>query len=190
MLDTDLIDAGTAYTQGWLKLIEPVPQGLHLLEYILHPTVVHQLVNYCYATDLWETVFNTVNKPIQNRQKICWQTDSIIEVAHTILDNCTPQINRIFDIDAEFNGLDLWRDTAGYTISKHTDNPIFNASLQVYLQNLPELYTSFQYNEKIIQTNPEPNHGYLSDNTVGIPHWMDNSVPENFVRYSLHATWS
>ncbi len=188
MLDTDLIDAGTAYTQSWLKRLEP-KQELYLLDHVLHPRVLYDLVNYCLQTQLWEPVYTLDNKPLDNRIKVCWESDTIVEVAHTILDNCTSKINTIFDINTQFNGLDLWKDTTGYTIQEHTDNPAFNISMQVYLQNLPGLYTSFRYQDKIIQTNPKPNHGYLSDNTVGVLHWMDNSVPENFDRYSLHATW-
>ena len=190
MLDNNLIELGTRHTLAVLKSLTPVPGGLCLIENILSQKVLDTLLDYCEHTTRWEHAYNPSQHIILNRRKVSWELDSIVEVVHTILDNNTPEINRIFNNQLKFNGVDLWQDLPGYTISEHTDNPIFNASMQVYIKNLPELHTTFRYLDTTVNTNPTPNHGYISDNTVGIPHWMDNSVPNEFTRYSLHATWT
>ena len=57
------------------------------------------------------------------------------------------------------------------------------------LNNLPYLKTVFEFNG-ILEIDPSPGSGYLADNTTGIPHWLDGVVPDNYTRFSLHATWS
>ena len=189
MLDNVLISSGTVHTRSVLEKLQPVPGGLCLIDNIFSQQVMEELEDYCNKTTLWELVQTPDFQTIQNRLKISWETDSIIEVVHNILLNNTHQINRVFNKNLKFNGIDLWKDFPGYTIAEHTDNPVFNVSMQVYIRNLPQLYTVFKFLGNIINTNPEPNHGYISDNTVGIPHWISKPVPENFIRYSLHATW-
>ena len=34
------------------------------------------------------------------------------------------------------------------------------------------------------------NAGYLMNNQSKVKHWMNQSIPKNFNRYSLYATWS
>ena len=192
MLDNQLIESGTEYTQAVLS--DLASNSLVLVTQVFSASVFDQLLDYCQKYDKWIAEKNPYaydgGQAIQNRFKSQWEYDSIIEVTHNILENCTPELERIFAKPLEFKGLVLWKDTLGFQFDKHTDNPVFNASLQVYLQNLPHIVTQFEYNEQLVTPDPAPNCGYIADNTLSIPHWMPESVPDNFERYSLHATWA
>ena len=186
MLDNELIKSGTIHTLQVLNNLSNLQNSVTVVKNFFNQTMLDQLLEFCETTESWQDIGGGV---IDYRKKISWETDNIVEVSHTVLENVTPQMSKIFNKDLKFNGVDLWKDMPGYTISKHTDNPEFNASLQVYIKNLPYLKTVFEFNG-ILETDPSPGSGYLADNTTGISHWLDGVVPENYTRFSLHATWS
>ena len=189
MLDHELIESGTTHTLEVLNNFPNLENSMIVVKKFFNNEILKQLLEFCESTDEWQDAYDTAGQVIKNRKKISWKLDSILEVSHVILENITPQMSKIFNKDLKFNGVDLWKDMPGYTISKHTDNPEFNASLQIYIKNLPYLSTVFEHNG-ITVTDPNPGNGYLADNTVGIPHWLNGIVPENYERFSLHATWS
>ena len=65
--------------------------------------------------------------------------------------------------------------------------------LQLYTFYLSEstvdLATKFSFNDKILSTDYKKNCGYLVDNSVGVPHYMNTPVPADHIRYSLYAMW-
>jgi hypothetical protein len=189
MLDNELIKSGTTHTLHVLNNLSNLQNSVTVVKNFFNQAMLDQLLEFCETTKNWKDAYDTVGGVINYRKKISWETDNIVEVSHTVLENVTPQISKMFNKDLKFNGIDLWKDSTGYNIARHTDNPEFNASLQVYIKNLPYLSTVFEHNG-ITVTDTSPGSGYLADNTVGIPHWLDGVVPENYNRFSLHATWT
>lgn len=188
MLDTQQIEISTEHTLTVLKHIQKI-DGVHLVTDFFDQALLDKLLEYCQTTSQWQPVYNLEQKEIQCRKKVSWETDTVVEVVHVVLQNVTPQLESIFNKQLKFNGLDLWKDTEGYAIKKHTDNPMFNASIQIYIYNLPNLSTVFEHNG-IHATDTNPGSGYIADNTVGVPHWLNGVVPADFSRYSLHASWT
>ena len=144
MLDTQQIKISTKHTQSVLKHIKKI-DGVHLVTGFFDQDLLDKLLEYCQTTTSWQPIYNLKQKEIECRKKIAWEDDSVVEVVHTVLQNVTPQLESIFNKQLKFNGIDLWKDTKGYTINRHTDNPIFNVSLQIYIDNLPHLVTVFEH---------------------------------------------
>jgi len=192
MIDQDLIKSGSMHLKSMLASLSTDHNGLILIEDVFTDQIIEKLLKFCIASDDWKPQLTADNKTvIANREKISWRYDCIVEETHTILENVTPEISRLIKRDnLVFGGVNLWKDTQGYTIERHTDNTVIQASLQVYIQNLPTLSTIFEYDGNLVHTNPNTNAGYISDNLIGIPHWLPNAVPAEFNRYSLHAIWS
>ena len=192
MIDQDLIKSGSMHLKSMLASLSTDHNGLILIEDVFTDQIIEKLLKFCIAADDWEPQLTADNKTVvANREKISWRYDCIVEETHTILENATPEISRLIKRDnLVFGGVNLWKDTQGYTIERHTDNTVIQASLQVYIQNLPTLSTIFEYDGNLVHTNPNTNAGYISDNLIGIPHWLPNAVPAEFDRYSLHAIWS
>ena len=192
MIDQDLIKSGSMHLKSTLASLSTDHNGLILIEDVFTDQIIEKLLKFCIASDDWKPQLTADNKTvIANREKISWRYDCIVEETHTILENVTPEISRLIKRDnLVFGGVNLWKDTQGYTIERHTDNTVIQASLQVYIQNLPTLSTIFEYDGNLVHTNPNTNAGYISDNLIGIPHWLPNAVPAEFNRYSLHAIWS
>lgn len=192
MIDQDLIKSGSMHLKSMLASLSTDHNGLILIEDVFTDQIIEKLLKFCIASDDWKPQLTADNKTvIANREKISWRYDCIVEETHTILENVTPEISRLIKRDnLVFGGVNLWKDTQGYTIKRHTDNPVIQTSLQVYIQNLPTLSTIFEYDGNLVHTNPNSNAGYISDNLIGIPHWLPNAVPAEFNRYSLHAIWS
>lgn len=189
MYNSELIQRATLYTQSLLSNMHPVPLGMATVENFFHNDLITHTLEFCNTYDNWQPVtFGDYTVP--HRVKMCFEVDTVIEMLHETLSNCTPQMGTLFAKSLSFNGLDIWKDTAGYYVDKHTDNPEFNVSLQIYIKNLPQLATVFEYDEQTVMPRADPNCGYMCDNTVGIPHWMNTAIPNNFTRYSLHATWA
>ena len=192
MIDQDLIKSGSMHLKSMLASLSTDHNGLILIEDVFTDQIIEKLLKFCIAADDWEPQLTADNKTVvANREKISWRYDCIVEETHTILENVTPEISRLIKRDnLVFGGVNLWKDTEGYTIKRHTDNPVIQTSLQVYIQNLPTLSTIFEYDGNLVHTNPNSNAGYISDNLIGIPHWLPNAVPAEFNRYSLHAIWT
>ena len=72
----------------------------------------------------------------------------------------------------------------------YLDHDLIKTSLQVYLNSTEKnLATQFEYNGEIICPDYVTNAGYLMNNKSKVKHWMKQSIPTHFTRYSLYATW-
>tara|TARA_B100002019_G_C21267005_1_gene599956 strand:- start:158 stop:727 length:570 start_codon:yes stop_codon:yes gene_type:complete len=189
MLDTELIEHSTLHATSVLQGLASVKGTVQTFTQLLPSTCIEQLLAYCeHAT--WIPAEDLQGRAIKNRQKTMLVHDTVVEVVHCVFENCTPLVRQLLRNDTlRFNGLVLWRDTQGYTIGPHTDNPMFNCSLQMYIKNLPRLSTVFESTPDI-WTDTSPGSGYIADNTCGLKHWLNGVVPADYNRYSLHAIWS
>ncbi len=175
------------------KLSEKKPTlspDLYLLEDFLYPELITGIVDYVTKSSNvpWEKVKLQENKP---RMQITWCPGTIVEETHNVMENLTDSINGLFATNYKFNGIVIWKDTESYTISKHSDNKIIAAAIQIYLNSGPaNLNTSFYSGKDIIPTNYKENFGYLMHNVNCLKHGMTSAVPKDFVRYSMYAIWS
>ncbi len=193
MLDTHLIEIGTAQAQRVLTTLGSVKNTVKVFSQLLPDVLIKELVEYCNSVD-WQDAENIQGNVIKHRKKALFKMDTVTEVVHCIFENATPIVGHLLNCkDIKFNGVVLWKDSQGYTIGPHTDNPIFKCSLQMYIQNLPMLSTVFETEndyDNNIWTDTMPGSGYIADNANGLTHWMNGIVPQDFNRYSLHAIWS
>jgi hypothetical protein len=78
----------------------------------------------------------------------------------------------------------IWKDSAGYTITQHTDNDGVKGAMQIYLNDIPQnLGTWFEEIEMPFIKNT----GYIMNNTTKPKHGMKEIVPDHMTRYSLYA---
>jgi hypothetical protein len=191
LLEFDLIEQSTQYSADNLKNIEKTDcPYLFFLKSFINPTLLDKLLNYISTEELcW---LPETNQEYQNRLKLNWVFNTVVEEMHIVLENLTIALNQKFNRNNKFIGLTIWKDQEGYTISKHNkDNPIIDLAIQIYLtDDAVNLGTKFEYNNKIFSTKYQKNHGYLYDNSQGVTHYMTTPVPKNHVRYSLYAMWS
>jgi hypothetical protein len=90
-----------------------------------------------------------------------------------------------------FFGLQIWEDQAGYKLGYHSDRPIIDVSMQIYLYDCPAQYgTSFNVHNDLIDVPFRHNTGYLMKNGPEMLHKTSNVLPEGMNRYSLYAIWS
>lgn len=192
MLDFKLIEQGTAHARTVLNALPSCAGTVQVFTKLFPEQLLAELLDYCKSAS-WQPAFNREGEEIKYRKKISFEHDTVLEVSHTVLENVTDDLSKLFDKQLTFNGIDLWKDTEHYAIGPHTDNPMFNASLQMYIQNLPYLSTVFESTQDCqsnIWTDTAPGSGYIADNTNGLTHWLNGIVPANYNRYSLHATWT
>ena len=191
MLDFELVERGTAHASTVINALPSCEGTVQVFQKLFPQQLLAELLDYCELAD-WQTALGAYGETIEHRQKICFEHDTVLEVSHMVLENVTDDLSKLFNKQLTFNGLDLWKDTENYAIGPHTDNPMFNASLQMYIQNLPHLSTVFESTQDYQSntwTDTAPGSGYVADNTVGLTHWLNGVVPADYNRYSLHATW-
>jgi len=191
MIDQDIIKLASAYSLTRLKsrcIIKP--DSLYLLENFLDPALTSRVLNHLIKNNIdWQ------EEPKQygsNRKKINWEFNTPIEELYNTINSLTDSINQIFNRNNKFLGITIWKDEAGYKIPKHTDNPVIDIAMQIYLTADPEIDagTTFIVDNKNIKIPYKQNVGYLMDNTANIEHYMTGDIPDNHVRYSLYAIWS
>jgi hypothetical protein len=191
MIDNDLIETSILYASK-VTPKEIIP-GLYKIENFLFPPLLKRLLLFVSTNELeWIYETNTNGKDlIQPRKKINWLPDSPIEEVHKVLENYTPFINKLLDRNNTFNGITIWKDTSGYQIKPHTDNPIFDVALQLYLSDNPNIKkaTTFYLNYDVYTLDHVPNTGYIIDNRKKILHSFTENIPENDIRFSLHSVW-
>lgn len=190
-LDFDLIKNSIAYSKKQLidnKESSACPH-LFLLSDFLYPELLEKLLNFISTTHTeWETVIYQENTV---RRSITWIPDSVVEEVHMVLESLTDSVNKIFNKQAKFLGINIWKDIHPYSIELHEDNDMVGTAMQIYLSSGPEnLNTIFNYNLKTINAIYRKNSGYIMDNSFKIIHGMLTPVPENHIRYSLYATWT
>jgi len=190
-LDFDLIDRSTEYSTKQIQnLINTECPYLFFLDSFIDPELLEKLLNFISTEELiW---LPETNQEYQNRLKLNWVFDTVVEETHIVLENLTTELNLKFNRNNKFLGLSVWKDQEGYTIGKHNrDNTIIDLAIQLYLTDGDtNLGTTFEYNHSKLQTKYQKNHGYLIDNSIGVTHYMMTPVPKEHTRYSLYAIWS
>ena len=131
----------------------------------------------------------------QNRRKITWDSDTIIEELHYSFEKITDNINKIFPNQQHHNfiGISLWEDTGGYNFNWHTDNELLSSALQIYLFDCPQNYgTTFNINNIEYALPFKHNTGYFIDQSVRpmLTHKTTSIVPDGIKRYSMYVSWS
>lgn len=191
MIDHDIIEKSVEYSKISLENREvTLSRGLYFLKDFLNPNLSSRVLEFLDNDDIVWT--KEENQYDLNREKINWIFDSPIEELHITMDSLTDYINKIFNRNNKFLGITIWKDSAGYTISKHTDNPLIDVAMQIYLTAKSDIDagTSFIINDTIVKVPYKQNFGYLMDNTLNIEHFMDGKIPDEYIRYSLYAMWS
>jgi hypothetical protein len=156
----------------------------------LTPQALDNLRTYIATASSWSIVDGQNDL---NRRKITWDPDTIIEELHIAFENLTPLINGIFTgKEKHFDGIQLWKDEAGYFIGYHTDNSNIAVSMQWYLfDNVPvDCGTTFVGDTEEVIVPYVANTGYLAADTSQITHKTTNSTPPGIIRYSLYAVWT
>lgn len=191
MIDLDLIKTSVEYSLKKLELRESViTTTLYQLENFLYPALIERLLDYIEKNDInWE---KETGQYESNRKKVNWIADSPIEELHTVFDSVTESVNKIFNRNNKFGGISIWKDELGYSISKHTDNPVIDIAIQIYLtaDQKIDAGTVFVVDNREVKILFKINSGYIMDNTAKIEHYMNGSIPENFTRYSVYAFWT
>jgi hypothetical protein len=165
---------------------------LYTITDFLTNTAVSKLKNYLPNTteDQWS---NVANQEQLNRRKLTWDSDTVIEELHEACNLLTLTICKIADTPLNFLGLQVWKDWDGYKLGPHQDNPIIDASLQIYLfDNSSNLGTTFSNDNIKIEIPYVNNSGYLltSSNIGNIKHYTTSTTPIGVTRYSLYLIWS
>lgn len=194
MLDFELIDLSCNHTatQFDRKVYTGIP-GLYTVENFLPARLLEKLKEFIQTENNWlhETV-ESGDVLYPNRMKLNWIPDTVIEETHIVLEKLTDILNVEFKRNNEFLGLSIWKDLTGYNIGKHTDNPVIDLAIQIYLNadSVLNLGTLFEHNEQKFCVKYDMNTGYIMDNTKKITHSMQTKIPDNHVRYSLYAIWT
>lgn len=124
----------------------------------------------------WEKIKLQENRP---RYSVKMVRDGLLDQVWCMLDDLDYS-----KFELKFTHVSLWKDQHPYFIGQHVDNDEVHAAMQIYLSNGPkELGTWFEDVEiPFVQ-----NTGYIMNNRNKLTHGMKQTVPENFVRYSLYA---
>lgn len=193
MIDQALIDDNSAHLTECLKNKTHTPlNGLYQLSNILDQNILEKLSVYLQTVgkEQWSAIPQQQNKP---RSVITWDADTVIEELSEVFNSVTPTINAVFsDVYKHFWGVTIWRDTEGYNIDWHTDNPDIDVALQMYLYTEPGLGTVFGSESNQTLISSIHNTGYLAVHTGDnkIPHRTENTIPAGVTRYNLYAIWS
>ena len=96
-----------------------------------------------------------------------------------------------FNTPLQFESVDIWLDSAGYTLPPHTDDQRIKLSLQIYLGTETNVGTSlFDGDNNVIKTfRYRFDSGYaLLNNSVSL-HGTEGTVAENNPRRSLYVRY-
>ena len=192
-IDFKLIEKSIGHSLSSLESSELVVPGLLYINNFLDPELLIKLQNYIVNDELtWDIQEhqNNIGRSYK-RKKINWVSDSVIEETHSMLDKLTDYINQRFNRQNKFLGLSIWKDEFGYQLKPHTDNPVIDIAVQIYLNgdDSMDLGTRFQVNT-LVKIPYKTNHGYLMDNRQNIKHFYNGKFPKDYHRYSLYAIWT
>lgn len=191
-LDFNLIDQALDWSVQQLQRRQTTSNSaLAFLDDFLLPDLLHKLDQRLMLPLAW------VNETIEdgshiypNRQKINWESESVIEELHTVFELLTPEVNKIFQRNNKFLCINIWKDSPGYQIGKHTDNSAIDVAIQIYLDSGDSaLGTEFYLENQTVQARYFRNSGYIMDNQAQIPHSMQGNIPQNHHRLSVYAIW-
>ena len=191
MINQQIIDQATKDLTHSLKNKKEIAPGLFCLNNVFSNDIINKLQQYIStaSNDDWQLVEN------QERKKITWKNDSIIEELHIAVDNTTPLINQMFSHRKKHNflGISVWHDYNGYYLEWHKDNPIITVAMQIYLFDYCDRScgTTFEIDGKYYTVEYEHNQGYICEQTVYKPNHKTSCVlPPGQNRYSLYTVWS
>lgn len=190
-LDFELINDATNNASNSLKdRISTESNSLFRLNNFFGKLFINKLEAFCKSNSNWIFQTDADNLPLENRNKISWIPNSVVEETHIIFENLTPIIQQIFSRDLKFDGISIWQDKTNYFIGKHQDNPRIEAAIQIYLsESAYHLGTVFECKNDNVEIEYKKNSGYLMDNEEKLIHYMLNPVPVDHVRYSVYAIW-
>lgn len=192
-LDFTLIEKATNYSidQFNKKTLTDCPYIFTLNEF-LYPELLEKLYKFLLSNNNWtgqEDYKNVGHR--DSRFKLNWESDTVIEEAHVVLENLTEVFNQFYNKNNKFLGINLWKDVTGFSLTTHIDNPDIDLAMQIYLNNgTDDLGTKFTYQNIIINSPYIKNHGYIMDNLGKVVHYFDSKIPLDYARYSLYAIWT
>lgn len=197
-LDFKLIEKSISYSIDILETSKIICPGLLHVTNFLHSDLLLKLQTFIFDDNLtWgfhdyhNDYHRSINTPALYRKKIDWIPDSVVEETHIVLDSLTDYLNRRFNKKNKFLGLSIYKDLSSLKLLMHTDNPVIDLSIQVYLNsNNQNLGTKFHLPQTIFQIPYKVNCGYLMDNNFKIIHSYDGFLDKNYYRYSLYAVWT
>lgn len=194
MIDQTLILSATAHANLAIKNSKFLTDKFKLMSDVLSPDILIKLKQFIDTVDEeeWKEVPGQEFYP---RKGINWISNTVVEELHIVMDNQSDEINKHFNTTGKkFLGLALWRDTDGYEMPKHQDNPIIDIAMQIYLFDYPEKYgTTFIVNEESVNVPFKHNTGYLlnqQEDNDRLVHWPTNKLAGSLPRYSLYLIWS
>jgi hypothetical protein len=175
--------------QSIAQLIPTTNQDLWLVRDFVSEDILSKLEEYIEHVDAgaWSQVAGQESLP---RHKITWESDSVIEELHDVCASITADLELKFDRQLTFAGIQIWRDTESYYISQHTDNPVIDISLQLYIFDAPSSCgTTFFLDHVRFVIGFFHNTGYVCVNH-NTEHETTAPVPRGTTRYSLYAHWT
>lgn len=197
MIDQNLINQNIVALTTAVNNNEIINSQLRLIKNAFHQALILKLQEYFdqnYDNDLWVPETTEYGVPMDNipRFKLTWEAESVIEELHEICQALTPLVIELYpDTQKKFNGIVIWRDHPGYDLAWHTDNPLIDVGLQIYLSGSPHNPgTEFKTGDTSLVLPFIPNTGYIVKHTGNRPvHRVAYPVPVGEVRYSLFAIW-
>ena len=105
-LDFDLIDRSTEYSTKQIQnLINTECPYLFFLDSFIDPELLEKLLNFISTEELiW---LPETNQEYQNRLKLNWVFDTVVEETHIVLENLTTELNLKFNRNNKFLGLSV-----------------------------------------------------------------------------------
>ena len=192
MIDQEQINKSIKLTEVAITSYLPTPSDkLFRINSVIDHTMIDKLNTYLNTIDSikWE-YFQSNNL----RKVITWDADTVIEELHNIFDSMTDLISRQFSNGPlKFLGLQLWKDSNGYNMNYHIDNPTIDVALQLYFFDAPrECGTIFKIDKEEYLVPFEHNTGYIYKNqtSTGVQHKVKVIISPDSYRYSLYMVWS
>ncbi len=194
MIDQTLILSAISHAKLAIKNSKSLTDKFKLISDVLSADILIKLKQFIDTVDEkeWKEVPGQEFYP---RKGINWISNTVVEELHIVMDNQSDEINKHFNTTGKkFLGLALWRDTDGYEIPKHQDNPKIDIAMQIYLFDYPKKYgTTFMVNGESIDIPFKHNTGYLlnqQEYNGRLVHWSTNKLVGSLPRYSLYLIWS
>ena len=192
MIDQIIINTSTETARQAIVNCKPTASPmLYTVERVFDNTLTNKLKEYLTQEQInWSINQNT--SPM--RRSLAWDQDTIIEEIHEVGNNLTELIvQKFFKHPLNFLGINVWKDQSQFEMEWHSDNPIINVALQVYMFDLPTTFgTSFLIDEKETLIPHVHNTGYIAITKTqpGIVHRPTTVVAPGVTRYSIYAIWS
>jgi len=198
MIDQSLIDCNITHLAESVRASGANDSGLRIIQQPFDQVLLNKIEHYLIHNNegIWQPETTADYAVMTNipRLKLSWHADTVIEEVHCVFDATTELINQLYPArNLKFIGITVWKDSAGYDIKWHTDNPLISVSMQIYLASTaPAPGTEFKFQDKSIVVPFVPNTGYIADNHHAhqLPHKTEYVVSDNCVRYSIFGMWT